>query len=150
MNATTQPLPRTQDSTCGFGINPVESDAARMALVEAYKALLVLDEGGLLDFIEENAHDIMAAAQARDALAAIEDSMSPNLLCTVLPAYTKVRFATDRSREGETQEGLLRDGAWGLYPEREGSTERRITTNGWEFFVGPDTVFTYFEVVERP
>lgn len=143
------PNPRVQDTNGPQGINPVETDAARVALVEAYKALRVLRDGGLLAFVAENAHDPAAAEQANEAIATVENSMSPNLLCTVLPAYTKVRFATDRSREGETQEGLLRDGAWGLYPEREGSTERRITTNGWEFFVGPDTVFTYFEVVER-
>jgi hypothetical protein len=130
-------------------MNPVESDAARMALVEAYKALRVLDEGGLLDFIEEKSGDPMAAAQARDAIVAIEDSMSPNLLVTVLPAHSKVRFATDRSRPGEVSDGIVRDGAWGLHPERTGSTERRITTNGWEFFVDRETVFTFFEVTER-
>jgi hypothetical protein len=146
---TALPLPRPQDSTCGRGVNPVESEPARLALVEAYKALRVLDEGGLLDFIEEKSGDPMAAAQARDAIVAIEDSMSPNLLVTVLPSYSKVRFATDRSRSGEVAEGIVRDGAWGLYPDRSGSTERRITTNGWEFFVTPETVFTFFEVDER-
>jgi hypothetical protein len=120
-----------------------------VAIVAAYKALRVLDEAGYLDYVAEETGDHMAATQAREAIATIEDNMSPNLLCTILPGYTKVRFATDRSRPGETQDGLLRDGAWGLYPERSGSTERRITTNGWEFFVTPDTVFTYFEVVER-
>ena len=77
--------------------------------------------------------------------------MSPNLLVTVLPTYTKVRFATDRSRPGDVSEGQIRDGAWGLFPDRNGATERRITTTGptggWEFFVNTDTVFTYFEVV---
>jgi hypothetical protein len=118
--------------------------------VEGYKALKVLDEAGLLDFIAERAFDTKAAEQSRDAIAKLEASMSPNLLCTILPAYTKVRFATDKSREGETQEGILRDGAWGLYPDiRTDSHKRRITTNGWEFFVDPETVFTYFEIVER-
>jgi len=146
---TSLPLPRHQDATCGRGINPVESDAARTAIVESYKALRVLDEGGFLDFIAEMAHDSNAADQARDALVAIEDNMSPNLLVTVLPSYSKVRFATDRSRPGEVSEGIVRDGAWGLYPDRTGSTERRITTNGWEFFVDRETVFTFFEVTER-
>lgn len=128
---------------------PVESPAARKAIVTAYKALLVLREGGLLDFIAEKAHDTKAAEQARDAITSMEALMSPNLLVTVLPTYTKVRFATNLSREGETQEGLIRDGAWGLYPDdRTDSTKRRITTNGWEFFVDTDTVFTFFEIVE--
>jgi len=132
-------------------IAPVESDQARVALVEAYKALLVLEEGGLLDFIAENAYDPQAAKQAREAIDALEEGMSPNLLCTVLPAYTKVKFATDRSREGEYIEGQLRDGAWGLYPQdRSYADERRITTtNGFEFFVTPETAFTFFQILER-
>jgi len=146
---TPLPLPRHQDATCARGVNPVESDGARTALVTAYRALLVLDEGGLLDFITEAAGDSNAARQAREAMCAIEDGMSPNLLVTVLPSYSRVRFATDRSREGEVAEGIVRDGAWGLYPDRSGSTERRITTNGWEFFVDTETVFTFFEVVTR-
>ena len=93
-------LPRHQDATCARGINPVETTQARTALVEAYKALLVLDEGGLLDFISEAAGDVTAANQCRDAIAHIEDAMSPNLLATVLPTYTKVLYATDRSRLG--------------------------------------------------
>lgn len=146
---TNRPLPRPQDTTCGRGINPVESDAARVALVEAYKALRVLDESGNLDFIAEKTGNIKAVEQAREALTTIEDSMSPNLLATVLPSYSKVRFATDRSRAGKVSEGIVRDGAWGLYPDRTDCTERRITTNGWEFFVDRSTVFTYFEVTER-
>lgn len=142
-------LPRSQDATCGRGVNPVESDPARLALVEAYKALRALDENGLLDFIKEKVGDTKAVEQVHKALAVIEDSMSPNLLVTVLPGYSRVRFATDRSRAGEISEGIVRDGAWGLYPERTGSTERRITTNGWESFVDKSTVFTYFEVVTR-
>jgi len=141
-------LPRHQDATCGRGVNPVESDASRTALVEAYKALRVLDESELLDFITDAGFGSKTAEQAREAIASIEDSMSPNLLVTVLPGYSKVRFATDRSREGDVAEGIVRDGAWGLHPDRPGSTERRITTNGWEFFVTPETVFTFFEVVE--
>lgn len=146
METTT--LPRIQDATCGFGINPVESEPARVALVEAYKALLVLREGHLLDFLAEQAHDPMVRAQCLDAISTIEDSMSPNLLVTVLPAYTKVRFATDLSRAGHVSEGLVREGAWGLHPTRSDSTTRRITTEGWEFFVTPETNFVYFEVVE--
>lgn len=130
--------------------NPVESTASRVALVEAYKALLVLDEAGLLDLITEEANDSAAARQAREAIEAIEANMSPNLLVTVLPTYTRVRFSTDLSRPGETQEGIIRDGAWGLHPDRAGATERRITTNDWEFFVTPETVFTSFEILERP
>lgn len=133
---------------------PVESTPARKALVEAYKALSVLDQGGLLDFIAEKAFDAKAAEQARDAIATIEACMSPNLLCTILPAYTKVRFTTVASPD-TAMEGLIREGAWGLYPDRgEQSLERRITTTGthggWEFFVNPDTEFTFFEIVERP
>lgn len=148
---TDRPLPKPQGSPRSADVttNPVESDAARVALVEAYKALRVLDESGDLDFIAEKAGDIKAVEQAREAIAAIEDAMSPNLLVTVLPGYSRVRFATDRSRPGEVSEGIVRDSAWGLYPDRTGSTERRITTNGWEFFVDRSTVFTYFEVTER-
>ena len=134
---------------------PVESDQARIAIVTAYRALRVLEEGGLLDFIAEQAFDAKAAEQAREAIATIEASMSPNLLCTVLPAYTKVRFSTDHSREGDSWEGLIREGAWGLHPDRgEQATERRITTTGdrggFEFFVNRETVFTSFEILERP
>lgn len=130
---------------------PVESDQARLALVTALRALMVLDQGGLLDFITEYAHDAKAADQAREGITAIEAGMSANLLATVLPAYSKVRFATDRSREGEFIEGQIREGAWGLYPDRgQQALERRITTtNGFEFFVTPETVFTHFEVTER-
>jgi len=128
---------------------PIESAPARIALVEAYKALRVLNEAGYLAYIAEALHDPNAAEQADGAIAAIEAGMSPNLLCTVLPAYTKVRFATDRSREGDVAEGIIRDGAWGLYPERTDSDTRRITTNGWEFFVTPETRFTFFEITER-
>lgn len=132
-------------------INPVETEPSRIALVTAYKALLVLDKGGLLDFIAEKAYDPQAAAQAREAIETIENAMSPNLLCTVLPGYTKVKFATDRSRDSEFIEGQLRDGAWGFYSERgEQSLQRRITTtNGFEFFVTPETVFTFFQITER-
>jgi hypothetical protein len=120
-----------------LSLAPIESPQARHALVETYKALKVLDESGLLDFIEE-------------AITAIETSMSPNLACTILPTYTKVRFQTDRSRDDEFIEGQLREGAWGLNPERgQQALERRITTtSGFEFFVTPETVFTYFEIVE--
>lgn len=147
----TRPLPKPQGSPRSADVttNPVESDAARVALVEAYKALRVLDESGSLAYIAEALRDIKAVEQADAAIATIEDNMSPNLLVTVLPAYSKVRFATDRSRPGEVSEGIVRDGAWGLHPERTGSTERRITTNGWEFFVDRSTVFTFFEVTER-
>lgn len=118
--------------------------------MEAYKALKVLEGGGHLAYIAKTLHDPEAVEQAMRAIATVETLMSPNLLCTVLPAYTKVRFQTDRSREDEFIEGQLRDGAWGLHPERTDSTERRITTtSGFEFFVTPETVFTFFEVVER-
>jgi len=131
---------------------PLESNQARIALVTAYRALLALEEGGLLDFIAEQAFDTKATEQAREAIEALERGMSPNLLATVLPAYTKVRFATDRSREGEYIEGRIREGAWGLFPDRgESATERRITTtNGFEFFVNRETVFTYFVILELP
>ena len=131
---------------------PLESNQARLGIVAAYKALRVLDEGGLLDFITEYGGDPKSAEQARDAIEALERGMSPNLLVTVLPAYTKVRFATDRSREGEYMEGQIREGAWGLFPDRgEQATERRITTtNGFEFFANRETVFTYFVILERP
>ena len=136
--------------TTTTALPPVESDSARIALVEGYKALRVLDEAGYLAYIAEALHDPNAAEQADEAIAAIERGMSPNLLCTVLPAYTKVRFQTDRSRSDEFIEGQLRDGAWGLHPDRSDSTERRITTtNGFEFFVTPETVFTFFEITER-
>lgn len=130
---------------------PVESDQARLALVTALRALMVLDQQGYLTYIADEMCDPKAAEQANEAIEAIEAGMSPNLLCTVLVAYTKVRFATDRSREGEFIEGQLREGAWGLYPDRgEQALERRITTtNGFEFFVTPETVFTHFEVTER-
>ena len=62
-------LPRHQDATCGQGVNPVESDAARVALVEAYKALCVLNEGGYLAYIAEALHDHKAAEQAGEAKA---------------------------------------------------------------------------------
>ena len=53
-------------------------------------------------------------------------------------------------RPDEFIEGQLRDSAWGLFPERNGSTERRITTtNGFEFFVDSTVVFTFFEITER-
>jgi len=131
---------------------PVESDQARLALVTALRALMVLDQGGYLAYIAEEMRDPKAAEQADEAIAAIEAGMSPNLLATVLPAYTKVRFATDRSREGEFIEGQTREGAWGLYPDRgQQALERRITTTrGFEFFVTPETVFTSFEITERP
>ena len=129
-------------------LNPVETPEVRFALVEAYKAIGVLDEMGYLDYLAEQFGDVKAVEQARAARDAVLAGMSPNLLVTVLPAYTKVRFATDRNIDGQTQEGLLRDGAWGLYTDRSNSTERRITTNGWEFFVNLDTVFTYFEILE--
>lgn len=132
-------------------IAPVESPQAREALVEAYKALRVLNESCWLAYIGNEGHDPKAAEQARYAIDVIEERMSPNLLITVLPSYTEIRFATDQSREGETQTGIIRDGAWGLYPdERTDATERRITTNGWEFFVTPETVFTFFQIIERP
>lgn len=132
------------------GVSPLESNEARFALVTAYKALRVLDEGGYLAYVAEALYDPKAAEQADAAIKTIEACMSPNLLATVLPAYTKVRFATDRSREGEFIEGQLRDGAWGLYPEqRRQALERRITTtSGFEFFVLPETVFTHFEVID--
>jgi len=129
-------------------LNPVETPEVRFALVEAYKAIGVLDEMGYLDYLAEQFGDVKAVEQARAARDAVLAGMSPNLLVTVLPAYTKVRFATDRNIDGQTQEGLLRDGAWGLYTDRSNSTERRITTNGWEFFVNLETEFTYFEILE--
>lgn len=134
---------------------PVESPQARRAIVTAYRALSMLDQGGLLDFIAKEAYDPQAAEQARAALDTLERSMSPNLLVTVLPAYTKVRWAAEPGNPDEWIEGLIRDGAWGLYPDERGetATERRITTTGihggWEFFVNLDTVFTAFEIVER-
>jgi hypothetical protein len=131
------------------GVNPTESPAAREAIVEGYRALLTLKSDGYLAHIAETLNSTTARV-CDEAIAAIEDNMSPNLLATVLPAYTRVRFATDRSPNGNTIDGQLRDGAWGLYPDRNGATERRITTTGgWEFFLDHSTVFTYFEVLER-
>lgn len=137
---TVLPLPRRQDTNCWHGVNPVESDPARVALVEAYR--------GLLDALKA-ANDVKTIEQIRKAIVAIEDNMSPNLLVTVLPAYSKVRFATDQCPPGKVSEGIVRDGAWGLYPDRAGATDRRITTDGLEFFANRETVFTFFEVIER-
>lgn len=126
---------------------PVESPQARHAIVAAYKALLILTENGLLDYVAEG--DPGAAREARDAIDQMEMSMSPNLLCTVLPTYSEVEFLTNADRDdAEPRHGIIRDGAWGLFPDRTGSTERRITTGGWEFFVTPETVFTHFAVTK--
>lgn len=130
-------------------IAPVESDQARIALVEAYKALKVLDESCWLSLIANEYHDPKSADQARHAIDVIETSMSPNLLVTVLPSGTRVKYATDRSREGEYMTGEIREGAWGLYPERSHSTERRITAGGFEHTIDRDTVFTFFQITER-
>jgi hypothetical protein len=140
------------DTQTREALAPVESDQARLALVIALRALMVLDQGGYLAYIAEEMCDPKAAEQTRGAITAIERGMSPNLLITVLPAYTKVRFQTDLSREGEFIEGQTREGAWGLYPDRgQQALERRITTTrGFEFFVTPETVFTSFEITERP
>ncbi len=129
--------------------SPVESPQARKAIVGMYRALLILEDNGVLEEVEALLPDVVG--KARDAVIAAEAGMSPNLLCTVLPTYTKVRFQTDRSRDGEFIEGQMRDGAWGLFPEVPNAGERRITTtSGFEFFVTPETVFTNFEVIERP
>lgn len=122
--------------------NPVESKSARFAITEGYKALRMLREGGLLDFIAEMGHDKKARQQCEESIAEIEAHMSPNLLLTVLPSYTKVQFAVDG---GNLQEGLVRDMGWDL------DLRRRITTTGpgggFEFFSDADTVYTFFEVI---
>ena len=129
---------------------PVESPAVRAALVGAYKALLVLcdpEHGSATTGIGDI--DPQSIKQGQEAIMRIESSMSPNLLCTVLETYTKVRFQTDTGLR--PVEGQIREGAWGLNPERgQQALERRITCDvGFEFFVTPDTVFTSFEVLER-
>lgn len=130
---------------------PAESPQARHAIVEMYRALLVLRENHLLDFIAEKAWDEKASQQCEDAIAQAELSMSPNLLITLLPAYTEIAFLTDRNREDDKpMHGIIRDGAWGFFPDSHGNPyERRVTTNGFEFFVNPETVFTHFEITKR-
>lgn len=129
---------------------PVETPEARKAIVEMYRALLVLDKGDLLDFIAESAFDPKAAEQCREAIASAEALMSPNLLLTVIETYTMVRF-TLADVPGRTLEGQTREGAWGLYPDRgEQAITRRLTmTSGMEFFVTPETEFASFEVLSR-
>lgn len=129
---------------------PVESIQARTAIITAYNTLSVLHLAGHLAVLAELG-DPMAAKQVAEAIAEIETLMSPNLLCTILPAYTKVAFSTKQS--DREIEGLIREGAYGLQPDQDGSTKRRITTTGahggWEMFVDTDTEFTYFEILER-
>lgn len=127
---------------------PVESSEAREAILAGYRALVEMRDGGVLEWLEGEG-DPISGIIVQERIKKMEASMSPNLLCTVLPAHTRVRFATDRSREGHTQEGILRDGAWGLVPGRTDGNQRRITTNGLEMFVDESTVFTHFEIIER-
>lgn len=70
---------------------PVETPQARAAIVHGYRSLLMLQQSNLLLFVADQGCDPKAAQQCYDAIDAIETLMSPNLLCTVLPAYTKVR-----------------------------------------------------------
>lgn len=132
---------------------PVESSEAREAILAGYRALVELRDSGVLEWLEAEG-DPAPRETVQEGIAEMEARMSPNLLVTVLPSYTKVRFATDRNRPGETQEGILRDGAWGLIPGRlilgrTDANQRRITTNGWELFVDETTAFTHFEIIER-
>lgn len=127
---------------------PVESSEAREAILAGYRALVMLQDSGILEWLEGEG-DPEPSETVQEGIAGMEAHMSPNLLVTVLPSYTKVRFATDRNRPEETQDGILRHGAWGLYPDRPDSTTRRITTNGWEMFVDESTAFTHFEIIER-
>lgn len=131
---------------------PVESEEARRAIVAGYKALMVLHEAGLVEHAIAP-YDPKAASQVLNTIQEIETLMSPNLLITILPAYTKVAFTTKQS--DRLIEGLIREDAWGLYPDARGetATQRRITTTGdhggWEMSVDLDTEFTYFEILER-
>lgn len=127
---------------------PVESSEAREAILAGYRALVELRDSGVLEWLEAEG-DPAPRGIVQEGIAGMEARMSPNLLVTVLPSYTKVRFATDRNRPGETQDGILRDGAWGLIPGRTDAYQRRITTNGWELFVDETTAFTHFEIIER-
>lgn len=130
-----------------MNLNPIETDEARLAIVAAYRVLLAFEESGVTGQVAEHLHRSDLAEGITHAITEMRASMSPNLLVTLLPSHTNIRFATDRNREGETQTGIVRDGAWGIYPDRPDSTTRRITTNGWEMFVDRDTVFTHFEVL---
>lgn len=127
---------------------PVESSEAREAILAGYRALVRLQDSGILEWLEGEG-DAITGITVREGIEEMEASMSPNLLCTVLPSHTKVRFATNRNRPGEMQEGILRDGNWGMVPGRRDANTRRITTNGWELFVDETTAFTHFEIIER-
>lgn len=141
MNVT----PRTQDATCGMGVNPVETPAARAALATTCRVLSLNEKMGVTSAIAEHLNEPIVAESLTSTLQTVMDAMSPNLLATVLPAYTDVEFAT--AEVPRPRKGIIRGAAWGLYPDRNGSTERRITTEGWEFFVTPETEFVYFRVL---
>lgn len=126
---------------------PVEHPTAREAILEGYRTLMALKAGGILDWVASEG-DSHWRDYVNERLEVMQRNMSPNLLCTVLPSHTKVRFATDRNRPGETQDGILRDGNWGMIPGRRDANQRRITTNGWELFVDETTAFTHFEILE--
>lgn len=123
-----------------------ESHEAAIAIMEGYRALLLLREASLLDFIAENAFDKKAKEQCETAISDMEDCMSPNLRLVTLASYTKVRFSTSRDPM-RMIEGLVRDMAW------DRTLRRRITTTGerggWEFFSDADVVFTHFEILDE-
>lgn len=143
------PYPRYGEPNC----LPVESEWVRLGMVEAYNALILLcDPGWGSATVGIGEHDPKAVEQGQAAMRKLENCMSVNLLCTLLETYTKVRF---RVKDIDVDyEGVLREGAWGLHPDRgEQALTRRITITGakggWEFFVTPETEFTLFEVLER-
>ena len=126
---------------------PIEPPAARSAIAEAYQAMSMLQEAGLLDFISEAAFDKKAAEQVEHAMWTIESTASPNLLLSMLPNDVLVRFQTE---EGiEPREGLVRD-----CRNFDGSVRRRITTigpkGGFEVMADETTRFVHFEVLAGP
>lgn len=131
---------------------PPEDPGTRDFLLHSLKSLMVLAGPGSTGEYLMAEHDPKALEQAQRSIAEIEARMSPNLRLTILPSFTEVAFATDTNGD-EIQTGIVRDMANGWHADRPIDYSRRITTTGprggWEFFVTPETNFTYFEVTKR-